>query len=139
MPEADHRPPALGRELAQLALDVLGQTDDVPRSTTVVEGLVPPEGFEDLDQVGLASAVEPADPGRGLGASSQVREEGIEDAVEASLVLPLADEGGEFVGQGGRVADLAHPIVLQGMPGGVAIEDVAIQDLPRVRPLNLHR
>ena len=76
----------------------------------------------------LAASIEAAHPGRWLRGQAQVTEVGVQDLVETTLVFAFADERGEFVTQGGRIADLAHAIVLERVLRRIAFQHVTVQD-----------
>ena len=69
-----------------------------PRADGAVrEAGVGPEVLKHPNQVRLAAAVEARHPHGRLGRAAAVADVGIEDALEAMLVLALADEAGQLV------------------------------------------
>ena len=131
--EAAAELPAAGLELAEVRADLLGQLDEPARPRLVRQDAVGPQRVEHPDEMGLAAAVEAADPHRGLRGLVEVRQVAAHDPLEAGRVLALGDEGPELVAQdrpllvAPRLADLRHAEVRDGPRGRIAGEDVTDQ------------
>jgi len=93
------RLPPGDRQLLEGVPDLVGQRREVARRGPVWEVIVGPQVAQDLDQVGLAAAVEAADPDRRLLRVAHVAQVGVEDLLEAAGVLALAHEGTQLVAQ----------------------------------------
>ena len=87
---------AAGTEFPEQFGDLRGQAGQASRRGTIRKGKIRPEIAEYLDQVGLAAAIEAANPDRLL-FLTQVVQVRLEHLGQATLILPLADEGFQFV------------------------------------------
>ena len=88
---------AQGRNLFQQVLHIVWQPCQTARSSAVFRKcVVRPEEAQHFGKVGLAASEKPTDPGSRLLGLALITDVGIEDANEAALILPFADEVLQF-------------------------------------------
>jgi hypothetical protein len=116
-----------GAEFFQQVCDVLRQGRQTAGADPAGQREVGPQVTQDLDQVGLAAAVEAADPGRLL-FLAEVVQVALEDLGEPRLVFALTNEGVQFVAKGLGVFDVVAGDAFVGdLPGpGVFQEQCAV-------------